>query len=529
MKTIPRYLPNDLPVKATVILVVIAVICDVIYFWCSSCFVTLSILHHGRNTPSLTCSTQSCVSWYSMNSGASCVTGSADHALRLWNLQTLQVEGELFGKKSGHYEWVTACCFTHNGDVLSGGMDGKLCVWSTNSYTHKARRQHTIGHSKSKQSRLALEAGGVQVEAMCVWPSKMESDVAHIDGKRGQYPRPTREFTASTNSIVCRDFPKGHSASISGLRMDRQSDVAVSSGYDGQLILWDIPSMRAEAHLKAANAAPITSFQWLSSLLVSGDRNGTVAFWDINRPDKPLCCARRIHQGAVSDIAFSPGLPGSQTLSQIDENHATSPSHAPIIFSGGQADGRLCVFDLRAANRPVSSTNMHKGALNRILCTEVGSPGCVCTVGADRMCKISDWQGMGTDLAIKPLRQAELSDSITCGEWVTYRDSRVVFAGTADGNVFCVPLDKLPGADYNTCKEQDFKNSTDLTLPFRSKWGFGATNKGAVNCLQLIGKGVKESPDMLGSHLTPFDGLVAAGDDGHLCYMQFSQENNTPR
>ncbi len=41
-------------------------------------------------------------------------------------------------------------------------------------------------------------------------------------------------------------------------------------------------------------------FDWHNSLLVSGDKNGTVAFWDINvgKPIKTVKC----HKGSVSNI-----------------------------------------------------------------------------------------------------------------------------------------------------------------------------------------------------------------------------------
>lgn len=43
-------------------------------------------------------------------------------------------------------------------------------------------------------------------------------------------------------------------------------------------------------------------FEWRNSLCVSGDRAGSVAFWDINRGD-PLKSVK-IHGGAVGKVAF---------------------------------------------------------------------------------------------------------------------------------------------------------------------------------------------------------------------------------
>lgn len=47
--------------------------------------------------------------------GDSLVTGSADHGLREYKLNSLQYRRELFNKKYGHHEWVTSCAHLTDG------------------------------------------------------------------------------------------------------------------------------------------------------------------------------------------------------------------------------------------------------------------------------------------------------------------------------------------------------------------------------------------------------------------------------
>ena len=85
-------------------------------------------------------------------------------------------------------------------------------------------------------------------------------------------------------------------------------------------------------------------FEWNNSLAVSGDRNGQIAFWDINRgePLKTL----KAHGSAVSKISlFSDG--GNQNL----------------VMTTGLRDGKMNIFDMRTS-QAVKSTTVHKGAVN---------------------------------------------------------------------------------------------------------------------------------------------------------------------
>jgi WD40 repeat protein len=70
------------------------------------------------------------------------VTGSADHGLREYSLDSGKYLRELFAKKYGHKEWVSTCSYTPSGRIISGGMDSVVCFWESKA----VKCDHFIGH-----------------------------------------------------------------------------------------------------------------------------------------------------------------------------------------------------------------------------------------------------------------------------------------------------------------------------------------------------------------------------------------------
>jgi WD40 repeat protein len=71
------------------------------------------------------------------------VTGSADHGLRIYNVNTGAHVRQLFNKNFGHKEWVSCVDITNDGRVVSGGMDGMLCLWDRRA----VRCNNLTGHN----------------------------------------------------------------------------------------------------------------------------------------------------------------------------------------------------------------------------------------------------------------------------------------------------------------------------------------------------------------------------------------------
>ena len=63
------------------------------------------------------------------------VVGGSDHALYAIDVNNSSIKDAyitLYGKTFGHTDWVSSVTHMSDGKILSGGMDGKLCLWSEN-------------------------------------------------------------------------------------------------------------------------------------------------------------------------------------------------------------------------------------------------------------------------------------------------------------------------------------------------------------------------------------------------------------
>lgn len=118
----------------------------------------------------------------SPNQQEGCV-GSSDHALYTFQLSSGTGLRRLYSRHGGHSDWVSTVTYLEDGRVLSGGMDGKLCLW---------RR-----------------GGGAQASA------------EDLIGEQG---------SISKVSVV-----------------PAKSNIAASSGYDGSICVWDLSKVSVRA------------------------------------------------------------------------------------------------------------------------------------------------------------------------------------------------------------------------------------------------------------------------------------------
>lgn len=144
--------------------------------------------------------------------------------------------------------------------------------------------------------------------------------------------------------VRCDDLT-GHKGSVSKVLVDN-SGVGMSASYDGSILIWDLKTKECLQGLFRGHKDAVTTFEWRNSLMVSGARDGSLAFWDIN-VGKAFKKSRG-HEGAVSKMKF------------FDDGQDTS-----IIITAGLNDGVVCVHDMRT-NKIVSSEQVHKGAINML-------------------------------------------------------------------------------------------------------------------------------------------------------------------
>ena len=145
--------------------------------------------------------------------GTHLVVGSTDHALYEVQLNTGTKTRTLHGNAYGHGEWVTCVKHLPDGRFVSGGMDGKLCVWSEiGGRCVELGRGHSGSVAKVEVSRdgTTVVSAGYDKTVRC-WSTKTRRETASLEGHRA----PVLELAWS-------------------------SDGGLASGdRDGRMLLWD--------------------------------------------------------------------------------------------------------------------------------------------------------------------------------------------------------------------------------------------------------------------------------------------------
>ncbi|PFH31226.1 WD domain, G-beta repeat-containing protein [Besnoitia besnoiti] len=498
-------------------------------------------------------------------SGLFAVSGSADHALRLFRLpvaSSSSLVGELFRPKEGHSDWVTCCTFTADDSVVSAGMDGKLFLWNTQKYlgassssTAAARAVHAAASSAAPSlSRAALPgasatAGGLQV------PREGREPVA--------LPERTVESRASTNRIAAREFRGAHLASVSGLQLaaggasaspsaSKSESVArgaggaaatagcshycMTSGYDGFLRLWNLQTLREVAALSSVPGdsaqmnppSPLLHFVWANDFACAGTKTGDLKVWDVNAGRLVSAAfprtGRRPHRaGGVGCLRlWAPDAAcGAET-----GGDTLSPQGAcavPLVFSGGVQEGSLCVWDPRAFANPAVSLQAHAGSINEILFlagdSAAPSPDTVCTLGADGACRFWDLRKVAAARASPPLGEVSLGGparGFLCG--VSLAEG-LVCGGAGDGSVY---LMRTPDSEK---EDTEAMGSRGLAEKKGICWGFGCDTKGAVQVMRAVRRLDPETEEggesAEATRREVVQAVVTGGDDGHLSFLGF--------
>ena len=132
----------------------------------------------------------------------------------------------------------------------------------------------------------------------------------------------------------------------------------------------------------------VVEFNWRNSLVVSGDRGGSMAIWDVNT-GQALREMKGIHKGHIAKIQY---------YSDGQDNN--------LILSTGLKDGQLIVHDMRS-HQPIKFSKIHGGAINFI---DTTLSGFIVTGSADKTLKSFD---IFNDF--KPVHVMKATDAIFCG------------------------------------------------------------------------------------------------------------------
>ena len=208
--------------------------------------------------------------------------------------------------------------------------------------------------------------------------------------------------------IKCQNLV-GHNSTISKIMVDEQN-FGISASYDASLLVWNLDTIECSQGLFNGHKDAVVEFNWRNSLVVSGDRGGSMAIWDINT-GQAVRSMPGVHKGHISKIEF---------YSDGQENN--------IVLSTGLKDGQIIVHDMRSHN-PIKFMKIHGGAVNFI---EPSMSGFVVTGSADKTIKTFD---IFNDF--KCVSTMKTTDAVFCGKVL----ENIVIVGCGDGNILAYDLD----------------------------------------------------------------------------------------
>ena len=181
--------------------------------------------------------------------------------------------------------------------------------------------------------------------------------------------------------------------------------LGMSSSYDASIILWDLKRKQASSKLLGPHKEAIMDFDWHNSLLVSGDKAGVMAIWDLNA--EKAIKAIKTHKGAVSQIKLA---------SSKDQN---------VILTTGLNDGTLVAHDMRS-HVAIFVQQIHTGSVNCLSAYK----DCIITASADHYYRIIDFNGF------KSRSHVDTQDMLFAVE----RCKDLLILGTGGGNVLVYDL-----------------------------------------------------------------------------------------
>eukprot|EP01031_Cornospumella_fuschlensis_P024841 gene24841-30017_t len=408
------------------------------------------------------------------------VVAGTDHALYSIDLQNLQRKPTtMYSKTSGHTDWVSSVCHISTGAVLSGGMDGLLCLWSL-SRRHCTVLQRDNTHPISsvlsdQRGSLAFAAsysGCVEIYSDLAPPSNTPAHTSAIRQRAGGMNTPGTMSGIHPLAVLSLGAAGGEPV----LTMDYGGEGGggqrlVSGDKAGGVVVWDLANLRPLTRYRA-HPGPVTNVVCLTPhLSLSTGTDGYVKLWDQRgggaggsgcvgkvkahfvRSDPSVMgrggvggmvgggrlAGRGRGRGAPAPVESERGVPVG-VLGLLSPN--TSPIPALVTGGGGREDSNICVIDPRTWQVALTLPHPANGVYSLCMLGEGGRAG---EVG--------------------------------------------LMVGDGIGRVLCYALDGgAPGEDGGECL----------------RYGLGGSGRGAVRGLTVVGRSV-----------------VAAGEDGKVLVYNY--------
>lgn len=329
------------------------------------------------------------------------VIGGSDHALYAIDvLDPRRRPITMYTKTHGHTDWVTSVAHLPSGQVLSGAMDGKLCLWSASSRstcvdlsresTHPVSKIVTdlryetaiacsydgnieiysfpsdegMGSSSSSAVARRSVGGGSRMPTMRMGPSKILR--GHTQPVlEASYHQNTLVTGDKGGSIMVWDMHQGqalhrfraHPGAVTNLFCSDSGNIIISAAVDGYVKIWDPRSSgsglvhKIPVHVQASNPQPVMT---RPSRVAPGGRvsAGSAAYSGRGNATRPAIASSAASSSATP--AATNGAPVAVMAVTYARGSNTDLNY--IITGGGSAsDSRLCVIDARMLGEDVNT------------------------------------------------------------------------------------------------------------------------------------------------------------------------------
>ncbi|HVB22188.1 MAG TPA: TIR domain-containing protein [Ktedonobacteraceae bacterium] len=247
------------------------------------------------------------------------VSGSIDHTIEIWNLQTGKLEHTLTSNVSP----VESISISADGQTLvSGCKDGTINIW--NPYSDKVVRTFTDRHSGPVLS-LAIS----QDEQILV---------------SGSADRTIKIWHLQTGRLLktCRD----HLDSVWSVAINPDGKTLVSGSADTTIKIWNLSTGKL-LYTLTGHSGPVWSIAInpKGNALISGSADTTINKWNLSTYSGQLSYTFIGHSRSVMSVAISPN--GRDLVS-------------------GSADNTIMVWNLSACGKSVQTLNGHWDAVTSV-------------------------------------------------------------------------------------------------------------------------------------------------------------------
>lgn len=274
--------------------------------------------------------------------GEEAVFGCADHALYCVDLSRGVKTRQLYGSRSkpnaGHKEWVSAVCHTAQGDIASGGMDGKLCLWPRGG-GHPGEVQ---AHAGSISAMKADAEGRVVTSgyggALRVWDCRS-------GGRGGAPPRQAGEIADRGLPAPCMDFAWSGRRAVTGHRdgrlgiFDLETGAIVAGGCNSGAHRGQVTVVKALTDMNGGAAGGSGT----DCCVVTGGQDGFVRIWDPRAGEVRGGGGRE--SGGPAAVLEAPAHRGSAGIGAVGDVIVAGTGGNRLVSFG--ADKRVCVLEVR--------------------------------------------------------------------------------------------------------------------------------------------------------------------------------------